>query len=162
MGFDDRCWDVGDKGLSAMIEDILVNNDILDCYSMEQQLTIEVLESYEAMPPKYNGYSLAFHILFPVHYTYAAGNTPPIMKVNETFVRRETRIQVLKKLKEMLPQNSVDVNLGCVPDVASVIQTIDARISDARAEQEQICKQVCLDFEKEIRARVASNETALV
>ena len=155
MGLDDRCWDVGDKGLSWEVIAILSCEQILQCYSLSlSNLSKERLVSYEQWPPSYNGYSVGFWMALPVNMTYEAGITPPNRQVNEGFVRLRTRIQVLTELKECLDDNENDNRLK---------QEIDRRIEEAGAEQQDIRDQIARAERAELEemhkmARAAAEE----
>ena len=56
MGLDDQCYE-----LTNAVADMLSNGIV---YTLDQTMNAETLEWNETHPPKYNGYSLAFHMLF--------------------------------------------------------------------------------------------------
>ena len=81
MGLDDRCLDVGNNGLSAEVANMLCKNHILGLYNklndhadFSHEELREELERDETTI-RYNGYSLAFHMMLPVHIIYEKGIT---------------------------------------------------------------------------------------
>ena len=111
MGLDDRCLDVGNNGLSAEVADMLCKNHILGLYNVlnnHADLSYEELREElerDETTIRYNGYSLAFHMMLPVHIIYEKGITATNIDQDEAwlrFVRRETRVQILKKYKKFM------------------------------------------------------------
>ena len=95
MGLDDRCWDVGNDGLARKVLKILSRNQISSCYTFDKELSEERLDSYEETP-MYNGYSLAWHMLYPVYHVYEAGMT--IGPLDKRIPKLLARIAVLENL----------------------------------------------------------------
>ena len=135
MGLDDRCWDVGKKGLSAEVANMLCKNHILGLYNIlndhsdfsDEELREEL--EREETTIRYNGYSLAFHMMLPVHIIYEKGMTATNIDQDEAwlrFVRRETRVQILKKYKMFFPQPK------------KRLRVINSLIREARGEQNTI------------------------
>jgi len=158
MGLDDRCWDVGNKGLSAVVAKMLCKNHILGLYNILNERRFsheEVREELERDETtiRYNGYSLAFHMMLPVHIIYEKGITATNIDQDEAwlrFVRRETRVQILKKYKRFM-QPTWDMRTGqwLPTEVFNRNEVIVKLIQEAREEQ------------KTIRAAYANTESAI-
>lgn len=136
MGLDDRCWDVGKKGLSAEVANMLCKNQILGLYNilndpadLSYEELREALERDETTV-RYNGYSLAFHMMLPVNIIYGKGMTATNIDQDEAwirFVRRTTRVEILKKYKTFMKPKDEDL-----------VRVINRLIGEARGEQNTI------------------------
>ena len=148
MGLDDRCWDVGKKGLSAEVANMLCKNQILGLYNIlndHADLSYEELREElerDETTVRYNGYSLAFHMMLPVNIIYEKGITATNIDQEEAwirFVRRETRVQILKKYKTfMKPKDEEFALLDPEADVKERVRIINRLIREARGEQNTI------------------------
>jgi len=151
MGLDDRCWDVGKKGLSAEVANMLCKNHILGLYNIlnehadfSHEELREELERDETTI-RYNGYSLAFHMMLPVNIIYEKGMTVTNIDQDEArlrFVRRETRVQILKKYKTFMQSKDEEFAL-LLPETAPAdakkrVRVINSLIREARDEQNKI------------------------
>ena len=148
MGLDDRCWDVGKKGLSVEVANMLCKNHILglnsilnDRADLSHEELREILERDETTV-RYNGYSLAFHMMLPVNIIYEKGMTATNIDQEEAwirFVRRTTRVQILKKYKTfMKPKDEELALLDPEADAKERVRVINRLIREARREQNTI------------------------
>ena len=100
MGLDDLSYPV-----TETVSNLLSTNEIVECYSCDQtMMTAEGLERNETRRA-YNGYSLAFHMLFSLDYVCALGMSRT-GQVHETFIRRLTRIRVLTMLLSRMSEGT--------------------------------------------------------
>ena len=151
MGLDDRCWDVGKKGLSAEVANMLCKNQILGLYNIlndHADLSYEELREElerDETTVRYNGYSLAFHMMLPVNIIYEKGITATNIDQEEAwirFVRRTTRVQILKKYKTFMKPKDEEFALldpeTAPADAKERVRVINRLIGEARREQNTI------------------------
>ena len=96
MGFDDSIWvaRAEEKVLTMLAKAGSLDYYVLECFG--PTMTAEELERNEATVP-YNGYSLAFHMVYPLCKVIHLGATP-LNDGNDDFAKLRTREIVLKFL----------------------------------------------------------------
>ena len=84
------------EGLARTVLNILSKNHILSCYTFRaNELSEEVLDSFEKNM-MYNGYSVAWHMLYPVYYAYEAGVS--VCRINKRIPTLLARVAILQDL----------------------------------------------------------------
>ena len=121
MGFDDVCWDVGDDGLAAKVRSILSSNHVTSYYTFDKGISSAILDTYE-QEPRYNGYSLTWHMLYPIYWVYEAGITP--RKFDMRIPKLRARIVILEDLSAEEHIDSLDALQTCLSEAKSELERI--------------------------------------
>ena len=158
-------WDGKDDGLAQKVLSILSENDILSWYTFDKNLSEALLDSFEEQP-MYNGYSLAWHMLYPVYYVYEDGMTP--IKLDKRIPKLLARIAILedlyqnignhfdrvdKKQKKRLLKHCIDKSKANLNDVR--LEAAEQRTAAVSASMEAAAKAASAELS---RREAASKE----